>query len=167
MPFLNIDHDLKKLALAIGLMLVTSQGLAQRAEGPFGELSGHWSGAGEITMANGASERIRCRATYAVNGGGTTLRQNLRCASDSYKLDINASVASEGGALSGNWTETTRNVSGSVSGRATGSDIQAHVGGQGFSASLAVKTKGGHQTVLIRPGSGTDVASVSITLRKV
>jgi hypothetical protein len=117
-------------------------------------------------MASGASERIRCRATYSVTGGGTALQQNLRCASDSYRLDINASVASAGGALSGSWSELTRSVSGNITGRATGSDIQAQVGGQGFSASLAVKTKGGHQTVFIRPGSGGDVASVSISMRK-
>jgi len=62
-------------------------------------------------MSNGAAERIRCRATYAVNGAGRALQQTLRCASDSYRLDISSNVVSEGGALSGSWSEATRGVS--------------------------------------------------------
>ena len=77
-------------------------------EGPFFGLSGSWSGSGTITMSNGAAERIRCRATYAVNGAGRALQQTLRCASDSYRLEISSNVVSEGGALSGSWSEATR-----------------------------------------------------------
>jgi hypothetical protein len=158
---------LKQAVFAAGLCLIASQGFAQRAaEGPFFGLSGYWSGGGTIALTNGATERIRCKATYAVNSTGRALNQSLRCASDSYKLDIRSNVIFEGGAISGTWSEATRNASGSVSGRATSAEIQAHVAGGGFSASLSVRTRGNQQTVAITPHGGTDVANVAITLRK-
>jgi hypothetical protein len=159
---------LGKTALALCLLSsLSSQGSAQRAPaGPFTDLSGHWSGAGTITMSNGSSERIRCRATYAVNAGGKALQQSLRCASDSYRLVINANVEAEGGAISGTWDEATRNASGNLSGRATSAEIQARVTGAAFSAGIDVRTRGGQQTVSIRPQSGADVANVSIVMHK-
>lgn len=146
----------------------TPQHVAQRAhEGPFTDLSGYWSGAGTITLANGASERIRCKATYSVNPSGRALNQSLRCASDSYRLEISSNVISEGGSVSGTWGEATRNVSGSISGRANGSQIQANLASAGFSAYLDVRTTGDKQSVTIRPQGGTEVSDVSILLRKV
>jgi hypothetical protein len=157
---------LKPSVLAVGLSLVASQGVAQRAEGPFFGLSGYWSGGGTIALTNGSTERIRCRATYAVNSTGRALNQSLRCASDSYRLEISSNVIFEGGAISGTWSEATHNVSGSVSGRASNTEIHAGVAGGGFTASLSVRTHGNRQSVAIIPHGGTDVASVSITLSK-
>jgi hypothetical protein len=62
---------LKKAVLASGVLLISAQGhAAPGSDGPFLGLSGSWSGAGTITMTNGATERIRCKATYAVNATG-------------------------------------------------------------------------------------------------
>ncbi len=158
---------LKLAVFACGVMVLAPQLRADPGpEGPFFGLSGHWSGSGTITMSNGAAERIRCRATYAVNGAGRALQQTLRCASDSYRLDISSNVVSEGGALSGSWSEATRGVSGSISGRASGSSIVAYVAGAGFMARLDVRTQGNRQSVSIRPSAGTDVSAVSIALHK-
>ena len=124
---------LKRGVFATGLSLIASQGLAQRAaNSPFFGLSGYWSGGGTIAMTNGATERIRCKETYAVNSTGRALNQSLRCASDSYRLEISSNVIFESGAISGTWSEATRNVSGTVSGRATSAEIQASVAGGGF-----------------------------------
>ena len=158
---------LKRAVFATGLALIASQGLAQRAaDSPFFGLSGYWSGGGTIAMTNGATERIRCKATYAVNSTGRALNQSLRCASDSYRLEISSNVIFEAGAISGTWSEATRNVSGTISGRATSAEIHATVAGGAFLATLDVRTHGDRQTVAITPHEGTDVASVSITLRK-
>ena len=54
-------------------------------------------------------------------------------------------------ALSGSWSEATHSVSGSISGRANSSDIQAYVSGAGFAASIGIRTHGGGQSVTIRP----------------
>jgi hypothetical protein len=117
-------------------------------------------------MANGATERIRCKATYTVNATGKAVQQTLRCASDNYRVEISSNVISEGGSLSGSWAEATRGVSGNISGRASGAKIVANVAGAGFTAHLDVRTQGERQSVTIRPHGGTDVTAVSIALRK-
>ncbi|MGA7385119.1 MAG: hypothetical protein WBW81_10665 [Methylocella sp.] len=117
-------------------------------------------------MTNGATERIRCKAAYAVNATGKAFEQTLRCASASYRVEINSNVISEGGSLSGSWAETTRGVSGNISGRASGAEILANIAGAGFAARLDVRTHGDKQSVTIKPQGGTDVSAVSIAMRK-
>jgi hypothetical protein len=158
---------LKKAVIASAILLISAQAQAEPgSERPFLGLSGHWSGAGTVTMANGATERIRCKAAYAVNATGKAVQQTLRCASDSYKVEISSNVISEGGSLSGSWAEATRGAAGNISGRANGAEIVANVAGAGFTARLDVRTQGERQSVTIRPQGGTDVTAVSIALRK-
>ncbi len=136
------------------------------SEGLFKGLSGTWQGTGTITVSNGSNERIRCRASYSVTPSGETLRQDLRCASDSYKFQVESDVVTDAsGALSGTWTETTRQVTGAVNGRITPGIININVKGSVFSAVLAVETKGDRQAVSIRP-EGTDVKSIRIDMRR-
>ena len=158
---------LKIAVLASGLLLISAQAQAEPGSGgPFLGLSGHWSGAGTVTMTDGATERIRCKATYAVNATGKAVQQTLRCASDSYRVEISSNVISEGGSLSGSWAEATRGVSGNISGRASGAEILVNVAGAGFTAQLDLRTQGDRQSVSIRPQGGTGVTAVSIALRK-
>lgn len=162
-----LTNFLRKALLASGLLLIPAHAYADpRMGGPFSGLAGRWSGSGTITMANGASERIRCRATSFVDSNGEAMRQTLRCASQSYRLDISSDVVSEGGSVSGQWAETTRGVSGSVYGRSSAGGIFANIMGANFAASLYVRNQGDRQSVTIRPSAGTDVAAVSIALRK-
>ena len=156
---------LGRTMIAIGVTLVSLPGFAQQT-GPFSGLAGHWSGGGAITLSDGSTERIHCRATYAVAATGAALNQTLGCASASYNLHVTANVVSNGGGVSGSWSEATHSVSGSISGRANSSDIQAYVSGAGFVASIGIRTHGGGQSVTIRPQSGTDVRAVSVSLRK-
>jgi hypothetical protein len=158
---------LKTAVLASGLLLISAQAQAEPGSGgPFLGLSGHWSGAGTVTLTNGATERLRCKAAYTVNPTGKALQQILRCASDSYKVEISSNVISEGGSLSGSWAEATRGVSGNISGRASGAEIVANVAGAGFAARLDVRIRGDKQSVTIRPQGDTKVSAVSIALRK-
>ena len=138
---------------------------AHAASGPFAALEGAWSGGGTLTMASGATEQLRCRATYNVGNGGSDLRLSLRCASPSYNFDLGSAVVSEGGRISGTWNETSRNASGTVSGRATAGHVEAAATGQSFSANLSLTTKGNRQTVSIR-APGTDIAGVSLALNR-
>ena len=55
-------------------------------------MAGNWSGAGTVTLDDGSTERIRCRASYAVGAGGNGLNQTLICASDSYKFNLSSNV---------------------------------------------------------------------------
>ena len=166
--FLKLSANCLKAALfASAILLIPAQGNTEPGSGtPFAGLSGHWSGAGTVTMANGATKRIRCKAAYAVNATGKAVEQTLRCASDSYRFEINSNVISEGGSLSGSWAEATCGVAGNISGRASGAEILVNVAGAGFTAHLDLRTQGDRQSVTIRPQGGTDVTAVSIALRK-
>jgi hypothetical protein len=154
---------LSGLAFAISVGLIAPAAHAQSA--PFAGMAGSWSGGGRIDLQNGTSERIRCRALYAVAGGGSSLQQQLRCASDSYRFEVNSTVEQRAGSLSGTWSELTRNVSGQISGRAAAGRIQARVDAGIFAADLTVNTNGNQQSVAIVP-QGADIRIVAVTMRK-
>ncbi len=149
-------------AALVALSLGSAPSLAQGA-GPFAGLAGSWSGGGTVSLSSGASERIRCRATYA--GGGSALQMNLRCASSSYNFNLTSNVQADGNAISGSWTESSRGASGSVSGSASGGQIQARVSGPTFTANLAVSTRGNSQSIVIR-SAGTELTGVNISLSR-
>ena len=158
-----------RIGLAAAVMLFAG-GLsmphqAAAAAGPFANLNGRWSGGGTIAMATGAKERIRCKATYAADGTGNNLTQSLKCASDSYKFEVQSSLTVAGSVLTGSWTETTQNVNGALSGKVDGGKINGSVSGIGFSAKIDVNTRGDTQSVSIAP-DGTDVKLVAIQLRR-
>ena len=69
--------------LTAAVVFSPSIGLAQTR--PFEGLEGAWSGSGVIASNDGRSERMRCRAEYS--GGGSNLKLQLQCASDSYHFD--------------------------------------------------------------------------------
>jgi hypothetical protein len=162
----------KKRGTAIGLCLaIALVGLGAQAQpvapaaNPFSDLPGSWNGTGTIALANGTTERLRCQATYQLVSGGTTLQQSLRCASDSYSFDLRADVELQGASLAGTWMDVSRNAGGRISGQATRGQVQALVQGPGFSAGLALVTRGNQQSVTIR-SQGTELSQVSIVLRK-
>lgn len=155
----SFHHSVAVAAFAAAFLCSAAPSGAQR--GPFAGLSGTWSGSGSITLANGGRERPRCRAIYAVGEDGTRLQQNLRCASDRYRFD--GDVVSEAGALTGTWSETSRHVSGKVSGRVNSGQIQARIDGPGFSAGMTINTRGNRQSVTIS-SPGHEITQVSIDL---
>src|ERR1700691_6372516 len=101
-------------AAGVGAALLLSVSAGHAQSGPFAGFDGAWSGNGTVSLSDGSSERIRCRAEYKVDGTGLALKQSLRCASDSYKFDLSSDVTSQGDRVSGNWTETNRNIVGSL-----------------------------------------------------
>ncbi|ACB95683.1 hypothetical protein [Beijerinckia indica] len=164
--FLPRARSSQKMTALAFLLAGLSCSSAALAEGPFTNLAGYWGGEGTIKMNDGTSERIRCKGSYAVATGGGAIEQKLRCASDSYKLEISSNVIASGTAISGSWTEATRNASGAITGTATPNLIHARVDGAGFSAGLAISTSGRKQSVTITPQGSTDIAGVSITLHR-
>jgi hypothetical protein len=140
----------------------SSSGHAQ-AGGPFAGMAGVWSGAGTVTLDDGSTERIRCRATYAVGAGGNGMQQTLTCASDSYKFNLASNVTAQGSAVSGSWSETSRNINGNIEGRAGPGVIQVVASAPGFSANISLTTRGNKQSVVIRAESQFRGASISLT----
>ena len=143
---------------ALLLALLATKGDAQATAGPFSALA-------TLTMASGMQDQMRCRANYAVGGRGENVQLTIRCASDSLNFDLASHVENRGGRLSGEWSEATRNVGGSITGRANGSQIQAQATSPNFSANLSVTTQGNRQAVAILP-QGMEVERVSLTLNR-
>lgn len=161
MSFSPFDFRPLRNAAAAGALLLLPA-LAHADSAPFANYAGNWSGNGSITIAEGGTERIRCRGTYTANNGGNNLHLSLRCASDSYKFDLSSDVVSEGDEITGNWSEASRNVFGSVRGRAGGGEIQVFVEAAGFAANLTLRANGNKQSVSIT--SKGEIRGVSITM---
>jgi hypothetical protein len=156
----------KPLAVAATLSIGASLAHAAPEAHPFSAIAGSWSGSGIIKKANGTSERIRCRSVYEPSAG-SQLQLRLRCASDSYNFDLSASVAYDGGAVSGSWNEASRNLTGSIQGRSNGNGRQIQVVAQSlaFTSNLTLNTRGDKQSILIL-APGTEVSEVAISMEK-
>jgi hypothetical protein len=151
-------------ALVAAFSTLGSQGFAQRGENPFGPMIGSWSGAGTLSLSNGTRERIRCRASYRPDGGAASLALELRCASDSYRFELQSNVSHNGGDLSGTWSEATRGASGAISGTVSRGRIQARATSPAFSALLALNTSGSRQSISIQsPGSELEAVNINLS----
>jgi hypothetical protein len=155
----------RRSIFALATLLVASlSGSASHAQSlPFAGLAGFWSGAGTVTLDDGSTEKIRCKATYAVSGNGAGLNQTLVCASDSYKFDLRTNVVAQQGAISGSWSESSRGITGNLAGRANSGNFQVIATAAGFSANITLTTHGNKQSVVIRPDSQFKGASISLT----
>ena len=159
----------RQLPLRVLFFLVCGLPVQSQAQstssGPFAGFAGSWSGSGTVALSNGTTERLRCQATYAVASAGTSLRQNLRCASDSYTFELRTDITAEGGRVSGVCAESMRNMQGRISGRVSAGRIDAIAEGPGFSAGIAMAPQGARQAVSIR-SQGTELSQVSVTMTR-
>src|SRR3981081_2893545 len=149
-------------AAGVGTALMLSSSASHAQSGPFAGFDGSWSGTGTVALSDGTTERIRCKADYKVNGNGLGLKQNLHCASDSYKFDLSSEVTSQGDRISGNWSERSRNIFGNLQGTAGGGQIEVAGEASGFAANLNLRTTGNKQSVQI--DSKGEIRGVNITM---
>jgi hypothetical protein len=157
---------IQKIVLAIAFFLLPASTFAQQHEGgAFSRFAGDWSGEGTVKTSAG-SERIRCKAHYNVTPDGASLEQTLRCASDSYKLDIRTKVAATGARFAGKWNEVSRDTIGNISGSITPTGIHGRIDGIGFTADVGIAIQTNRQSVTIDPEGATDISQVAITLTR-
>jgi len=148
-------------AVAFFMTAVATSTAYAQASGPYAGMAGKWAGSGTVTLDDGSNERIRCRAIYDV--AGAKMDMSLTCASDAYKFNLTASVADQGGAIVGQWSETSRGITGSLSGRGGGGNFQVTAVTAGFNANIALKTVGNKQSVNIRADSVFRGANISLS----
>lgn len=146
-------------AVLFAASIANSESKAQ--SGPFAPMAGSWSGGGTVMLDDGSTERIRCRAKYAPIG--PTMEMSLTCASDAYKFNLGANVRAEGNAITGSWSEASRNISGSLQGRGGGGNFDVVASTAGFNANIGLKTSGSKQTVTIRADSQFRGANISLS----
>ena len=163
-PATEILAITRRLLAAVAFFVAAVSGSAAYAQsGPFAGMAGNWSGGGTITLDDGSTERIRCRASYAVGAGGNGLNQTLTCASDSYRFNLASNVIARGTTLSGTWSESIRNANGTLEGRGGGGNFQIVASGPGLTANISLTTRGNRQTVVIKSDGTFRVTSISLS----
>jgi len=150
---------------ALALVLFAAPPVGAQASGPFEPLAGSWSGSGTVSTSDGLHERVKCLAKYVSEKAGNSVQLDLRCASDSYKVELTSSIVQTAGSLSGNWFERTRRVGGRISGKVTGNQFNVRADGETFTALLSVTTQGSHQTFSME-SPGAYVPEFSIALNR-
>jgi hypothetical protein len=134
---------------------------AHAQSGPFAGMAGNWAGGGTVTLDDGSKERLRCRASYAVAGPGMTM--TLTCASDAYKFQLSANVVDQGGAVTGTWSEASRNISGTLQGRGGGGSFQVVASTAGFNANISLRTAGNKQSISMAADSQFRGAAIALS----
>jgi hypothetical protein len=146
--------------------LVAGPAAAASTVAPFAGLEGNWAGEGSARLADGAVERLRCSASYAVSGGGH-LDQTLDCAGDRSRFAFRNELDATGEALLGAWRELTYRVEGGVSGRGEPGLLRVTARGQAFSADATIATHGARQAIEITSrGGGFSTASIVMRRRR-
>ena len=153
----------RRLLMAAAVLFVSSLAASpsHAQSGPFAGLAGAWSGGGTVTLDDGSKERIRCRATYAP--AGASMAMTLTCASDAYKFALSANVEDRGGAITGSWTEASRNISGSLEGRGGGGSFEVVASTAGFNSNISLHTAGNKQSIGMRADSQFRGATISLS----
>ena len=108
---------------------------------------------------------MRCRAEYSEVKDGAALNQSIVCASESFKFDIQSYAEASGGAVQGYWRETSRDVSGHMTGRISEGQFVGEFSAPTFSAAISLTSNGRTQTVSIQPHGG-DISDVRIELKR-
>jgi hypothetical protein len=91
------------------------------------------------------------------------MEMTLTCASDAYKFLLSANVAAQGNAISGTWSEASRNISGTLQGRGGGGNFQVVASAAGFTTNISLTTHGNRQSVSMRADSQFRGASISMS----
>ncbi len=165
MSFLASCFDFRSFRGAtLAAAFLMAPALAHAETAPFANYAGNWSGNGTITIAEGGTERIRCRGTYSVDGSGNNLHQVLRCASDSYKFELTSNILAKGSNITGSWSEASRGVNGTVEGSIANGQVTALVQTNGYAATFNVVTRGNKQSVNI--SSKGELRGVTISLSR-
>jgi hypothetical protein len=157
---LTIARRLATAAVLLGTIGLGAPGQAQSG-GPFAGMAGTWSGSGTVGLDDGSTERIRCRASYAV--AGHRMQLTLTCASDAYKFNLQGDVEAEGSAISGTWSESSRNINGVLQGRGGAGNYQLTASAAGFNANIALATRGNKQSVSMRADSQFRSATITLS----
>ena len=133
------------------------------AQQSFDNVAGSWSGSGSMKPSDGPRERVRCKVDYVPKNAGQSVKMNVRCASDAYKMDLSANIDERGTVLSGNWFESTYRQGGKISGQNVNGLIEAKVESATIIALLTVRTNRNRQSFVME-APGAWVSQVSIDL---
>jgi len=132
---------------------------------PFKDLPGRWVGDGQVGLKDGTVEPVKCRATYFVSEDAKELKQNIRCASASGKIEVTSAITDNAGQLSGTWNELIYNLGGDLHGAVTPLGFRITVRGADLMAYMDVIVMENRQIVEIQFFNST-LKSLTLGLHK-
>jgi hypothetical protein len=125
-------------------------------------LKGRWSGSGEITLASGKSERIRCRGESR-QVSENAVEQFFHCASTDKVFDFSTSMHFSEGRARGSWSAPDR--SGTLSGPASPRSLQLHLASADGEGNLSATIGSCSQSINVT-GWSDELKSLSAKLSK-
>lgn len=149
--------------VAAALLLAAIAGQAV-ADDTWAALEGRWTGVGTIRLDGGGVERLKCQATYKVEGEGH-VAQRLICTGASYRIDGSADLIFEGNRLSGTWSERSYTVGGGLAGSASDGLMAFKIDGPTFSGQVSIEVQRCRQSISVDI-SGTIIEGISAGLRR-
>jgi len=151
--------------VALGLSVALGASAAFAA-GPFAAFDGTWKGAGRISDVHGKSEGLTCRSKNLPAPDGIAMALSLTCASDSYRVDFHSDLYTDGSALRGTWSETTRNATGNVEGSIRPDVINATTSAPGFRANIVIHVVGGKRLDVVLNAQGASINHVEVSMKR-
>lgn len=153
---------------ALGAAALVTIGIAQgiAAVDPVRSLAGRWAGNGVVEPARGKAESFKCVVTYMETDRTSELRQNVRCASDSYKLETATHLRFAGDRISGRWEDRINSLDGQVTGAVTPNGFDVTLQGRFFNASMVVEGSGCSQKITVVPERADHIRRLSASLAK-
>jgi len=164
----TVQMLLAGFAMVLAVTAAPAVDAAPQAVGPFASLDGWWGGEGRLRFKDGKTEQVKCRATYFIENEGNGLKQTIRCASGSGKIEVKGTVRHADGKLSGEWTETGYNINGVLDGAVTPRGFRVTVKGtegSSLSANMDIIVKDARQMVEIQFFSDT-LVGLTLLLNK-
>ena len=146
-----LDESAEKTAAASKEVVTSALPMGPAFEG----LPGRWMGKGLLGFKDGKRESVTCRVTYFMSDDRAALKQNIRCASPSGKVEVKSEVKNDGGKLTGSWSELIYNLAGDLTGEVTPKGLRVHVKAADLNASMDVIVKGTKQIIEINFNSAT------------
>lgn len=152
--------------LTAGMVNIHDHSVRAEITKPFDKLPGRWVGQGRLGFKSGAVESIKCRATYFIIEDGEGLKQNIRCATASGKVELKSVLHHDGeSVLSGTWEELLYNLAGQLSGKITPNGFRIQVDGDGLRAHMEIVVKNDRQIVEVHFNSKT-LIGMTLMLKK-
>ena len=152
------------IALALGANGAQAA-CAEQASSLLKKLDGSWRGSGTVKPIGGQQERLSCRVRYQASSD--KVAQNISCAGTDYRFEANANVTCNGDSISGSWSESIANNTGSASGKISGDKMNIEVTGPNFQGRIGVQVTGSRHSLTINqfdPAAGRYVPVASVAL---
>jgi hypothetical protein len=153
-------------ALAFGAQGAAAE-CSEQALSLIKKLDGSWRGSGTVKPIGGSQERISCRVRYRTSG--PKVDQNISCAGTDYRFEAEANVACNDDNISGSWSESVANNTGSASGKISGDRLSIEVTGPNFQGHFNVQVTGTRHALSITqfdPAAGRNVPVATVSLSK-